>query len=468
MKTTTKESVPGAALRVARSAATGPPLGTRRRRRREDVIADSLLDPSGFVIGDRWVGSAPDPVLLDGSWAPDNLLVGSSMCLLGAAGTGKTQGGHRIITGTLAGGGQVVVADLQTGQEYAALAESVADLLPEVRRRIVCLDDPTVCVDPLAIFTGTGERYTHTFALCALILGAGRADPRTGPLSLMLDRVIGEVAARPETRMSDVIAALETDSQLDGVAAAAAHQLRGLAAHPLGGVIFGDGEPLTDPAAADYLVFAGRHLDLSGRCAPSGVPSQENALGQGLMYLIAVIARQVALADPARVCLCVFEQPTALTASPDTEAEVLCLLHDSRRMAVQVMFICQDGSDLEPVWAHMISYWFAFRHHTIASARRTLLSMDLAYNDELAVALISRDMSPGDCLVRDARGHTGLVRFRPAALTPAAEVAAHGQAVTGRSFLARAGSAAAGTADRVRQGAAGSWRRRDNRRGGHT
>jgi hypothetical protein len=300
---------------------------------------------------------------------------GSSMCLVGRPGSGKSYAAKLISIALLARGGQVFVLDRAAGGwprgvgEYARLGEAIPGLLAGVSSRAVRVGVDPVVADPMRIFSGDARRE-HTLGMCAVMLDVDlgmRPGAPTSPRGWALCAAVDEILGGPwpsMARLTGAFSAIAADMSVAAerrlAAASLVDQFDALARHTLlGQALFGDGE-LLDLSGADYVVFEAGHLVLPQRyeMAPHlrRRLGPEKRIGEALLYLLAAIASEAAGADVDRVGLWVLDEASPVVASPAVRALAEGLLRRSRSHRTPVLVVAQDAADVEGL-ADYIRYW---------------------------------------------------------------------------------------------------------------
>ena len=385
-------------------------------------------DPRGLHIGFQLNGSSFRPVLLDPAWGPEVLEQGSSMGLLGEPGGGKSHVMKLIITGVLCRGGQVVLLDRTSMREYSRLARLLARW--GIRAQIVDLDDPRLCLDPLRIFGDADTRRQRAVGFLTVLLGTSALEAD----GMELADAVGEVVTRPDGRMADVIVVLARAAEAgNAVAEEVARKLRIFARTPLGQVIFGD-QPALQVGDADLIVFAAQGLNLptKAQVTQAHLAKQllpEQILAQALLYLVAAITRQVALADKDRFALGAFDEAWGITVNVEGEQLLANIAHDGRKQNAGLLLAGQDAVDFGTTTElpGLIPVRFVFRQGSTESAKRALTFLDVAHDPEVIQLLKDRKKmgvgrQPRLCLIRDMRNRVGLLQVAEA-WTPALELA---------------------------------------------
>jgi hypothetical protein len=390
--------------------ASGMPIGGTR-----------VGDPSGLLLGHTLDGGTNQPVLFDGAYG-HRINRSGSLAAVGGLGAGKSHAIKLIAHAEIARGGRVVVLDRTASGEYVNFARAVPGQVQVVRLS----DDADVCLDPLAVFSGT-DRVRYANGFLALLCGTDPTDLAAATLA----ESVRAVAATPGGRLRDVAAELERTSVSGGGAHPAerngsiaqraeelAWKLASFAEGDLAQVAFGGG-PAVD-LYADFIVLWTPGLRLPDREQLTNEylarrMSPEQVFSQALLYLVAAIARSVAFSDPGTFAAALFDEAWSLTSSPQGKALLLEGIRDGRKHNAAIWLLSQHPDDIDPQLAELLGNRLVFRQAS-GAAEKSLRFLGLEPVPEW-VELVESGLAPGQCLYRDVRDRVGRIQVEPA-LTP--------------------------------------------------
>lgn len=368
-----------------------------------------LGDPQGVYFAKQADG-VNRPVLVDPAYGPQDIDSSGSMALFGPLGRGKSHMVKLVIAGVLARGGQVVVTDRTQSGEYARLAQATAGTSQVVKIGV----DAERSLDPLAVFAGP-ERRARTIGFLTVLLG-------TAPLEadgLVLSQAVSEVVDRPGGRLIDVVEVLEGRTG-NARAEEVAGKLREVLRTPLGATVFAPGPPVS--LDADYIVFAAQGLNLPERdhlmnphLARRLLPEQ--ILGQALLYLVTAVTRAVTWKTVRRFSLGVLDEVWALTRTVEGQALIEEQIHDGRKHNAALVVAGHDpeGDLPNEHLRALIPVRACFRADDRASAGRFASFVGVEGSDDVLALLTDPNrLGQGECLYRDVRGRTGVIKVLPA------------------------------------------------------
>jgi ABC-type lipoprotein export system ATPase subunit len=346
-----------------------------------------------------------------------------ALAIAGSLGSGKSVAIKTIAGALVDRGGRLLTIDRSASGEWGHLARTLTSA------EVVDVSSPTVSLDPLRLFPGpVGARVTQSFLSTLLNC------PATSPLGCRLSDVLDSryLAAEQLRSLGDLAGHLDdsTDPQDQQLAS----YLRTFARKDLGQVLFDGNLPVLDLSARAIVIgTAGLQL-----------PSREELLHEHLfrsmrlerifgraVYTLAVgVIRSLAFARPDEMAVVPLDEAHHVTASPESQAEVVELVRDGRKHQAAVLLASHDpeadfGSD---TLQGLIPTRIAGRQSDPELARKSLRWLGLDPDDAELVEMLVRDTSPvnestgqvpegrrGEALMRDSRGRIGRIKILPPA-----------------------------------------------------
>ena len=369
-------------------------------------------DPQGHILGvshDAWSNK---PVLFDASHGPANNMSGS-MAVFGTLGSGKSFAIKQIAYATVHRGGRVVCVDRTHSGEYVQFSEAFAGT--KQAQVVSVSSDSGMSLDPMRVF---GEdRVRHTAGLLSQLSGLSVKSYPT----VVLQQACHTVAARGgyAADVLDELKRIAAQSE-DREEAAAANEmwqrLRQVARDPLAGIVFDRSRPPLQ-LSGHWIVFSLAGLDLPDEAQLAGEvgnePTDEQIIGQGLLYLLAAVCRQFCMADTGVFTAALIDEAWAFTAHPSARTLISGLIRDGRKHNAALWFLSQNPNDIrDDDAATQIGYRFLFRQGEGAGADALrFLGIKDPRSDQ--VRMIEGNMGQGVCLMRDLYGRVGTVRILP-------------------------------------------------------
>lgn len=380
-----------------------------------------LGDATGSLIGLNMDTPRGTPVFLALENGPRTGHAGSA-ALVGKLGAGKSHEVKSILYDIVERGGVGIVTDRTGGAggaegEYVRLrhifsANKRTQVVP------VGIPDSDTCLDPLAVFEGEDAiRYATGF----LTMLTRTGDP-TDPQGAVLDDAVRHVAAAGG-RLADVGAELDRMGQSDEDARQVAKKLRPFTRPgAMADVAFGRGTPVR--LDADYIVFHAPHLTLPEpeQLADPSTLLREQVVGQGVVYLIAAVARSVILADDRRFGAYVQDEGYVMTSVSQGRVLLREIARDGRKRNAGLIFASHHPDDIgDSRLAELFTTRFVFRMDATAVAAG-LEFLGLEDTPANRALLSESERRAGECMVRFLNGSVGLVKTLEAP-TAAARVA---------------------------------------------
>ncbi|MGH9149635.1 MAG: VirB4 family type IV secretion system protein, partial [Acidimicrobiales bacterium] len=297
-------------------------------------------DPRGMLLGVSLDGGTARPVLFDPAFGPAEQRSGS-LGAVGDLGSGKSYALKCIAWATLARGGQVVALDRTHRGEWADFAR-VAPGRPQVVRLV---SGAPVCLDPLRVFTGP-DRARVAIGFLSLLTATSPTDLEGAALG----RAVRTAASSPGSRLADVLGLLGAAAPTDPSADVVHRKLCHLVEEELASLVFGDA-PALQLDQADFVVFHTPGLALPDRevLLHEHLAKRmlaEQVLAQALVYLVAAVARALALADAGRFAAVLIDEAWALTASLEGRQLIFEGVRDGRKHNAAMWLVSQHPDDL--------------------------------------------------------------------------------------------------------------------------
>ena len=399
------------------------------------VSGTAIGDPAGGLLGLRMDSAGVSPVLHDPGYAPRVLHTSASTACLGELGAGKSVTMKLILDLIVRRGGRGLVIDRTPSAEWARFAGA----LPGTTQVLSITQDAGFSLDPLRCFEPEeGQRYAEGFL--GLLLGIEPLSTESAILSESIARVLDsdvqarslsavttELRDRTDPRSRDLARRLTAAARLDLAATVFDPTRTPLTPEHTGnGTVASTGASTAASGGVSTVVFATHGIALPDRDEVAGEQGMrqlepEKRLGRALMYLVAALCRTRAFSTPGFTGV-FLDECYWLTSSAEGEKLALELVRDGRKHNAAVYLGAHDPADLGgEVISGLLGQRFLFRHRDARLAERGLAWLGLD-PDEHLTHLVTRDLSPvdlppdqaadraGECLYRDARGRTGLVK----------------------------------------------------------
>jgi hypothetical protein len=369
----------------------------------------------GTVLGYTLDGGTSQPVLFDAGYGP-RINRSGSLAGVGGLGAGKSYAIKVIAHAELARGGRVVVMDRTASGEYVEFAR----VAPGQTQVVRLSEDADICLDPLVVFSGS-ERVRYANGFLTLLCGSDPTDMDGATLA----EAVRTVAARPGSRLKEVIAELEAmgspepgsdrGGQIAERAVELAWKLKNFAESDLARIAFGTGQPVD--LYADFIVLWTPGLRLPDReqlvneyLARQLLPEQ--VFSQAILYLVAAIARSVAFSDPSTFAAALFDEAWSLTSSPQGKALLLEGIRDGRKHNAAIWLLSQHPDDIDPQLGELLGNRLVFRQASGAAEKALrFLGVNPAPH---WVELLETGLAPGQCLYRDVRDRIGRIQVEAA------------------------------------------------------
>ncbi|MGW7603149.1 ATP-binding protein [Streptomyces antimycoticus] len=392
-----------------------------------------LGDDTGALYGLQLASGGVRPVLVDFSRGPREN-ASASAAFIGELGAGKSVAMKAAVYSVLARGrrtgqpssrGRAVIVDRTRNQEWLRFASAC----PGSTQTITVDQDAQISLDPLRLFAPQeAARFTESFL--TLLLGVRPMDLE----GVALSEATAAVLAGPAPSMRALTEELEARGANDPAAQGLARKLKAVARKDLSRVVFDPTLPVA-AADADSVVFSVHALQLPKR-AELGSDFRlermefEKVMGRALMYLIAALCRQIAVASPEEFAVCVWDECWWLTSSSEGLELLLELVRDGRKHNAAAFVGSHDSDDVGPsdnergaIVRGLIPHRLLFRQTTSHLARRGLAFLDLDGEDKDLLELVTTGLSPldlpeaerearlGECLYRDLLGRVGTMKI---------------------------------------------------------
>ncbi|MFJ2007998.1 ATP-binding protein [Streptomyces chartreusis] len=405
----------------------------------------ALGDDRGGLFGLQLASGGARPVLIDPARGPREN-ASASMAFIGELGAGKSVAMKAAVYNVLARGrqigkpnsrGRAVIVDRTKEEEWVRFAKSC----PGTTQVIRIDQHAEVSLDPLRLFNAdsptTAARFCESFL--TLLLGVKPMDLE----GVALSEAVEAVLARPDPSMRALVDELVDRGSEDSAARNLARKLKAVARKDLAAVVFDDTLPVVDTRRADTVVFAVNALQLPKKAELASEHrierlEFEKVLGRAVMYLIAAVARETAMASKEEFGVAVFDECWYLTSSDEGLELLLELMRDGRKHNAAAYVGSHDPDDIGPADSEkgqiirgLIPHRFMFRQTTRALAARGLDFIGVDATDPDLLDLVTSGLSPidlpeeerlaraGECLYRDLVGRIGLLKvlipFDPAA-----------------------------------------------------
>ncbi|MGW4784879.1 ATP-binding protein [Streptomyces sp. NPDC004230] len=396
----------------------------------------ALGDERGGLFGLQLASGGARPVLVDPARGPREN-ASASMAFIGELGAGKSVAMKSAVYNVLARGHQVgkpqsrgraVIVDRTKEEEWVRFAKACPGSTQVIR-----IDQQAeVSLDPLRLFNVDSPKIAARFceSFLTLLLGVKPMDLEGVALSEAVEAVLGQ----PRPSMRALVDELVERGKDDVAARNLARKLKAVARKDLAAVVFDDSLPVVDTRRADSVVFAVNSLQLPKKAELASEHrierlEFEKVLGRAVMYLIAAVARETAMASKDEFAVAVFDECWYLTSSDEGLELLLELMRDGRKHNAAAYVGSHDPDDIGPANSEkgqiirgLIPHRAMFRQTTRALAGRGLDFLGVDSADPDLLDLVTSGLSPidlpeeerlaraGECLYRDLAGRVGLMK----------------------------------------------------------
>ncbi|MER6075913.1 ATP-binding protein [Streptomyces sp. NPDC001817] len=396
----------------------------------------ALGDDRGGLFGLQLASGGARPVLIDPARGPREN-ASASMAFIGELGAGKSVGLKTAVYNVLARGhqigkpssrGRVVIVDRTKEEEWVRFARAC----PGTTQVIRIDQQAEVSLDPLRLFNANSPKIAARFceSFLTLLLGVKPMDLEGVALSEAVETVLDG----PKPSMRRLVDELVERGKDDVAARNLARKLKAVARKDLAAVVFDDTLPVVDTQRADAVVFAVNSLQLPKKAELASEHrierlEFEKVLGRAVMYLIAAVARETAMASKEEFAVAVFDETWYLTSSDEGLELLLELMRDGRKHNAAAYVASHDPDDIGPAGSEkgqiirgLIPHRLMFRQTTRALAVRGLDFLGVDSTDPDLLDLVTSGLSPidlpederiaraGECLYRDLAGRIGLMK----------------------------------------------------------
>ncbi|MFJ3673997.1 ATP-binding protein [Streptomyces sp. NPDC090106] len=396
----------------------------------------ALGDDRGGLFGLQLASGGARPVLVDPARGPREN-ASACMALIGELGAGKSVAMKAAVYNVLARGhqpgkplsrGRAVIVDRTKEEEWVRFAKAC----PGSSQVIRIGQEAEVSLDPLRLFNAGNPKIAARFceSFLTLLLGVKPMDLE----GIALSEAVEAVLAAPQPSMRSLMEELASQGKDDVAARNLARKLKAVARKDLSAVVFDDTLPVVDTCRADTVVFAVNSLQLPKKAELASDHrierlEFEKVLGRAVMYLIAAVARETAMASKDEFAVAVFDECWYLTSSDEGLDLLLELMRDGRKHNAAAYVGSHDPDDIGPAGSEkgqiirgLIPHRLMFRQTTRVLATRGLDFLGVDSTDPDLVDLVTAGLSPidlqederiaraGECLYRDLPGRVGLMK----------------------------------------------------------
>ncbi|GAA3808553.1 ATP-binding protein [Streptomyces chiangmaiensis] len=396
----------------------------------------ALGDERGGLFGLQLASGGARPVLVDPARGPREN-ASACMAFIGELGAGKSVAMKSAVYNVLARGHQVgkpnsrgraVIVDRTKEEEWVRFAKACPGSTQVIR-----IDQQAeVSLDPLRLFNADSPKIAARFceSFLTLLLGVKPMDLE----GVALSEAVEAVLEQPVPSMRALIDELVERGKDDVAARNLSRKLKAVARKDLAAVVFDDTLPVVDTRRADSVVFAVNALQLPKKAELASEHrierlEFEKVLGRAVMYLIAAVARETAMASKDEFAVAVFDECWYLTSSDEGLELLLELMRDGRKHYAAAYVGSHDPDDIGPANSEkgqiirgLIPHRAMFRQTTRALAVRGLDFLGVDSTDPDLLDLVTSGLSPidlpeeerlaraGECLYRDLAGRVGLMK----------------------------------------------------------
>ena len=418
----------GAQRRLLQSMVPGTPLPLQARGWEQlilpkdlasglPVVASPVGDPAGGFLGwQQLAGTVPipddakmtatdrepwtcRPVYFDAAEGPATNRTGAA-AFIGDQGAGKSMTSKKLAADVVARSGRVVVYDPTEQGEWARWAEAVSD-----DPLIVTLDGNTPYnLDPLRIFTERAAAERYGLGLLSLLTGTAA----TGSDATTLRAAVADVLDS-DGGLTDVPAALR---ETGDIGQRLADDIDTVLNTAMGrALLSGSGRPVTSDEQIIVFRIPSLSLPTEDELATEWGRRHllpEQIMGQGVVYLMAAVARELTMASDVFGVGLLEEAYHLVRSSPQGRTLVLGWIRDSRKHNASVWLLSQSIHDADEELRSLLRNRFVFRQGKGLGAA-ALEWLGLPASREL-IDLVESELVPGECLFQDLAGRIGIVR----------------------------------------------------------
>lgn len=396
----------------------------------------ALGDDRGGLFALQLASGGARPVLLDPTRGPREN-ASACMAFIGELGAGKSVAMKAAVYNVLARGqqigkphsrGRAVIVDRTKEEEWVRFAKAC----PGTTHVIRIDQHAEVSLDPLRLFNTDSPKIAARFceSFLTLLLGVKPMDLE----GVALSEAVEAVLEQPGPSMRALVEELVERGKDDVAARNLSRKLKAVARKDLAAVVFDDTLPVVDTHRADAVVFAVNSLQLPKKAELASDHrierlEFEKVLGRAVMYLIAAVARETAMASKEEFAVAVFDECWYLTSSDEGLELLLELMRDGRKHNAAAYVGSHDPDDIGPAGSEkgqiirgLIPHRLMFRQTTRALAVRGLDFLGVDSTDPDLLDLVTSGLSPidlpederiaraGECLYRDLPGRVGLMK----------------------------------------------------------
>ncbi|MFJ3310903.1 ATP-binding protein [Streptomyces sp. NPDC086549] len=396
----------------------------------------ALGDDRGGLFALQLASGGARPVLIDPARGPREN-ASACMAFIGELGAGKSVAMKAAVYNVLARGhqigkpnsrGRAVIVDRTKEEEWVRFAKAC----PGTTQVIRIDQHAEVSLDPLRLFNADSPKIAARFceSFLTLLLGVKPMDLE----GVALSEAVEAVLEQPGPSMRALVEELVERGKDDVAARNLSRKLKAVARKDLAAVVFDDTLPVVDTHRADAVVFAVNALQLPKKAELASDHrierlEFEKVLGRAVMYLIAAVARETAMASKEEFAVAVFDECWYLTSSDEGLELLLELMRDGRKHNAAAYVGSHDPDDIGPAGSEkgqiirgLIPHRLMFRQTTRALAVRGLDFLGVDSTDPDLLDLVTSGLSPidlpeeeriaraGECLYRDLAGRVGLMK----------------------------------------------------------
>ena len=261
-------------------------------------------------------------------------------------------------------------------------------------------------LDPFSLGEGSSESTLLALETLRLLLGGEISEDREEALVLAIE----QVNARPDPSLSKVVDVLITDEN-NTAARNLGYVLKTMRELPFARLCFAEktGDGIRPEDGMTVITLLG--LDLPAAGSDTSDYSYENRLAVAVMYLLTRFARRLMLSmdksQPKAICI---DEAWAITSTPQGAKLIPEIARMGRSHNTALVLVSQNAGDLmaESV-TNCISTVFAFRSQNSTEIDNVLSLLNMEKNDAHHATV--RDLSNGECLMKDVDGRIGRVQI---------------------------------------------------------
>ena len=382
------------------------------------VVASEVGDQTGGFLGWQLLsGTVPVPVsdddtateregwtcravFFDAAAGPAKNRTGAAG-FIGDQGAGKSMTTKKLARDVVDRGGRVVVYDPTEAGEWARWAHAVSP-----NPLVITLDGDTAYdLDPLRTFTERASAERYGLGLLSLLTGT----PATGADASVLRAAVAAVQDE-HGGLSDVPEALRAGGGKPG--GRLADDIDTVLNTAMGrALLSGTGRPVDPDEQVTVFRLPSLALPSSDELATEWGRRHllpEQIMGQGVVYLIAAVARELTMTSDVFGLGILEEAYHIVRSSPQGRTLVLGWVRDSRKHNASVWLVSQSIHDTDEELRSLLRNRLVFRQGQGLGAA-ALEWLGLPASGEF-VNLVERELVPGECLYQDMGGRIGLVR----------------------------------------------------------